>query len=70
VKNLKAQIADFGLEILADYDAATQAAMGAAEATLASEQAALAADNTNLQEALTAHTKNAIEVITAAREAL
>jgi len=44
--------------------------MGAAEATLASEQAALAADNTNLQEALTAHTTNAIEIITAARESL
>jgi hypothetical protein len=55
-KNLKAQISIFGVQILADYDAATQAAMGAAEATLASEQAALAADNTNLQEALTAHT--------------
>jgi hypothetical protein len=70
VKNLKAQIANFGLSILADYDAKTQAAMGQAEATLASEQAALAADNLNLQESLTAHTKNAIEIIIAAREAL
>jgi ribosomal protein L7/L12 len=70
VKSLKAQIDNFGLKILAEYDAVTQAAMGAAEATLASEQAALAADNKNLQDSLTAHTKNAIEIIIAAREAL
>jgi hypothetical protein len=48
VKDLFAQIEVFGDAILAAYDAATQAAMGAAEATNASEQAAKAADNQNL----------------------
>ena len=44
--------------------------MGAAESTLASEQAALHADNQGLQAALAAHTTAAIEHIVAAREEL
>lgn len=70
MKNLDAQIDTFGDAILAAYDAATQAAMGAAEGTLASQKAWLAAENSNLQDSLWAHTQAAIDAITAARENL